>query len=265
MSRAQTLIELLRLDYDLTDQAIASRCGVSRVHINYVLHGKRQASVKLENALETLLAEYDRGELTRKPGEGKDVRTTGHPPKKPVTPPERPSPSRDLPRAESKRTSGIVHSASKQVSNKPAPTPFVPSPVQAIPGSAFCVACRRPGVRTALYGGKRLCEWCAAARGYRVKTPKASFVPLPTQHMPGERVSPPENTQAEPTPETPPLDPSTWVFPRPGFGRDYQDYQRGMFCLACHAHTPTRQVRIANFTRARSVRLCEPCCKRYEV
>ena len=54
MSRAQTLIELLRLDYRLPDRAIAEYCGVSRVHINYVLHGKRQASRELENALEML-------------------------------------------------------------------------------------------------------------------------------------------------------------------------------------------------------------------
>lgn len=227
-----------------------------------------------------LLAECDRGELTHKPGEGKDVRTTGHPPKKPVAPPERPSPSRDRLQEEERRASKPSlppppGNESKQVSSKP---PFVPSPVQATPiytppplhTSPICVGCRRPGVRTALYGEKRLCEWCAAARGYKVATPKAAFTPLPTQHAsfgvlseppstqhrPGERVLLPETIQAEPTPET--LDRRTW---EPITNRERWAYNMGRLCLACRARGETRQVALS-FQGSRSVRLCEECARR---
>jgi hypothetical protein len=239
MSRAQTLIDLLRLDYRLSDQAIASRCGVSRVHINYVLHGKRQASRELETRLSTLLAECDRRgvQLTRKPNARQE------PQKGPRVQPERRASKPSLPPPPVR--------SSKQASSVPA---FVPSPVQAIP---VCVACQRPGVRTALYGEKRLCEWCAAARGYSVKIPPASFVPLDAQHMPVERVLPPDIVyQAEPIPETL-TSPSAW---EPISTRELWAYNTERLCLACRGKVETRSYRVHRYGPAR---LCEECASQY--
>ncbi|SRR6266436_7105131 len=297
MSRSQDIMTLLQLDYGLPDRVIAQWCGVQRDHINKVKRGKRQASVKLENSLDRLLDECDRHgvQLSRKPYEwkaGRDVRlhqkqaderparqpyssppprVTPRTPAGPEPSPHPPSPGH-RPRPIESPTRVTREPA---VSPKKAPPPRTPAglspsasrsqPVQSTSLHAtgpLCVGCQRPGVPTRSYAGEPLCAWCAAARGYSASVPPASFVPLDAQHRPVERESPPENVDQA---EMPPPDPRAWEPIRPGLNREYLEYGQGRLCLACRARGETHQVRIEQYTQARSVRLCEACCRRYGV
>lgn len=263
MSRSQDIIALVQLEYGLPDRAIAEWCGVERDHINKVKRGKRRAGPELEKALSALLDECDRSgvKLSRKPytwKAGRDVRRE----KKQARvspPPTQRVPQSSIPVVASRSPTRVspppaqrVAPSSPAAPAQPTDTPPVPPKKQA--SSKTCIACRRPGVPTRLYDGRFwLCQWDAAARGYSAPTPAPTFIPqVPT-------------SRSEPLPEADVAavpDPSTWVWPA---GPDVWAYNRGKLCIACRKKGETRQVSLVNPFGARSVRLCEACCKRYEV
>ncbi len=277
MSRSQDMIAVIQLDYGLPDRAIAAWCGVERDHINKVKMGKRRAGPELEKSLEALLAECDRHgvQLSRKAYQwkaGEDVR----PKKKPVRL-ARSSPATLTPRVPTRHPlakhtpiespARVSGPATRQPPSSPRPTtppgtPRAPaqSPTTPRMASSTCLSCQRPGTPTKRYQGVWLCQWCALARGYSVKTPAPTFLPLDAQHSPVERVTDHEDVnQAE---DLPP-DPRAW---EPLQTRELWAYNSGKLCLACRAHTSTRQVRMAQPVQGkRSVRLCEACCARYGV
>ena len=274
-TRAQHLIQQMHREWGATDREIAAllRPPCARETINRIKHGKLACSEVLTADLEDVLQwmreirwrpgrkHFYRRKNGVRPRQSPDQRVPNLPAAL-VTSPNRP-PNTPKESPTSKVTPPSPPAAPRPqeslVDEPSRPRPESPTGISYLPSSALCVACQRPGVPTRLYEGKALCQWCAVARGYSAPAPPATFVPQPTQHEP--QVTQPIEKEGD---VAPPPDPSTWVFPDPGLSRKYLDYQRGMYCVACHAHTPTRQVHVAG-AKARSVRLCEPCWARYGV